>query len=172
MLESLAKISTVVTPILILLFAGIGWMVRQTIERKNKLEYDLRSDRIKIYNEVVYPFILMFSNENITSLDKKNKNVDFSDMGVKRILTIEYRENIFKMLLFGSDGVVKSYNNLMQHLFHADHNDPNKAKENTAIGLRLLGQLLLEIRKSTGNELTNLTNIQMLESIITDIRHI
>ena len=71
----------------------------------------------------------------------------------------------------GSDAVVKAYNDLMQFFFaHGQATEPSE----TDIGqmLSLLGTMLLEIRRSMGNEATKLDNWGMLEWFITDARRL
>ena len=56
--------------------------------------------------------------------------------------------------------------------------DPKTGDDWEAAGMQgiqiigLFGDLLLAIRKSVGNEATGLTNIEMLEWMITDIRSV
>ncbi len=66
----------------------------------------------------------------------------------------------------GSDGVVKAYNELMQH-FYRQGDESTKAPDHQHT-MNLLGGFLLEIRKSMGNESTKLDYLQMLEWFITE----
>ena len=170
LIDYIVKISTIITPLLIIGLSGIGWKLKNSIERKNILEQKLREDRVKIYNEVVQPYIYMFSNEAIKSERKDLKGKTISEEGLRKLPTVEYRESSFKMLLFGSDGVVRAHNNIQKLAFSSANEEmtPERHKK----WLLLLGDLFLEIRKSMGNENTKLSNLEMLESIITDIHQI
>lgn len=169
-IDYLVKISTIITPLFIIILSGIGWKLKNSIERKNALEQKLREDRVKIYNEVVQPYIYMFSSEAIKSERKDLKGKTISEEGLRKLLTVEYRESSFRMLLFGSDGVVRAHNNIQKLAFTSTEKEMTSERHKK--WLLLLGDLFLEIRKSMGNETTKLSNIEMLESIITDIHQI
>ena len=95
----------------------------------------------------------------------KNKN----DFAMTKMMSLEYRNTSFKLSLVGSDAVVMAYNNLFQFFFQQG-SAPEHTSERLRIMLSLLGTLLLEIRRSMGNESSKLTNWQMLEWFITDVR--
>ena len=74
------------------------------------------------------------------------------------MLSLEYRKTSFRLALIGSDPVVKSFNNLMQDAFSRSEGSsasPSDAKKMVS----LLGDLLLEIRRSMGNETTKIDNL-------------
>ena len=84
----------------------------------------------------------------------------------KKQMSINYHKNSFLLSLIASDEVIKAYNALMQNYFRysTDRNLKDLANDTY-----LLGQLLLEIRKSMGNESTKLDSWDMLEWFIKDI---
>ena len=108
----------------------------------------------------------MFMTDAAWKSDPKNKSRDKMDLGVKRALSLDYRKQAFRLALVGSDGVVFAYNSLMQSFFHAGDtpHDIEKAKSM----MSLIGNLLLEIRKSMGNEDTELDRWAMIEWFISD----
>ncbi len=87
--------------------------------------------------------------------------------------SLEYRQAAFKLSLFANDDVVKAYNNLMQFSYKMGSDAVSTEEhESRAIGRQLVstfGDFLLEIRKSVGNETSSLSNLDMLEWMITDI---
>ena len=87
------------------------------------------------------------------------------------MLALEYRKTSFRLSLIGSDAVVKSFNNLMQFSFHMSTSQNASASQSgTRKMVSLLGNLLLEIRRSMGNEATKIDNIGMIEWFLTDAR--
>ena len=73
--------------------------------------------------------------------------------------------------MLGSDGVLRAYNALMQHFFlNADK--PASSEENLKVMAEKIGTLVLEIRKSMGNEDTKLSHWEMLEWFLKDINQI
>jgi len=164
----LTVFGAVATPLLVAVLGALGWRLRTRIERQIDLERKLRDDRIEIYSHILEPFIVVFMSDAAWKSDPKNKNRDKNDLGARQILSLDYRKTGFRLALLGSDGVVKAYNELMQYFFAAPE---GKADEKHVVGmLERIGTLLLEIRKSMGNETTTLDRWAMLEWFITDAR--
>ncbi len=87
---------------------------------------------------------------------------------MEHVKSLEYRKISFELTLLGSDGVIRAYGNLMNHIYH--HSSGNgTSQQNVSELMKLWGKLLLEIRKSLGNDKTKLTEKDMLRHIITDI---
>jgi hypothetical protein len=168
-LDYVTAIGAIATPILVLALTGIGWRLRSRIERQLALEDKLREDRIGTYNLILKPFIMLMMNDFAWQLDPKNAGVDKNDTAMRALLSLDYREQGFRLSLVGSDPVVKSYNDLMQFFYNrAENAAPNEAEGIEM--MRLLGQFLLEIRRSMGNEATTMTNWEMLEWFMSDAR--
>ena len=86
------------------------------------------------------------------------------------MLTVEYRKVGYKPSLIADDSIVRAYNKLMQFFYKGQH-EGLEAKEllvRTSQWIKLLSVLLLEIRKSMGNQHTSLTNWEMIEWFMTD----
>ena len=167
-LDWLVAIGSISTPIVVIIAGTIIWKYQQSIERKIKLEEQLHDDRIEIYNQLLEPFIILFMSDEAWLTDPKHKNKDKSKFAISKMLTLEYRITSSRLSLIGSDPVVSSYNNLMQHAFSLTDN-PSSINDPSEM-ISLLGNLLLEIRRSMGNEDTKLDNWAMLEWFITDAR--
>ena len=181
--DYVTAIGAVATPILVLALTGIGWRIRKRLERRIELEDKLREDRIGTYHKILEPFIMLLTSDAAWRADPKNKNRDKNELATRRLLSLEYREQGFRLSLVGSDAVVKSYNDLMQHSFRQSTPAAREtlSEEESAVQdvekrafaremVSLLGQFLLEIRRSVGNETTKLDNWQMLEWFVTDAR--
>ena len=168
-LDYLVAIGTISTPVLVLIVGAVVWKYRQSIERRIRLEEQLRDDRIEIYNQILEPFIVLFMTDVAWESDPENKKKDRFKIGTSKMLSLEYRKTSFRLSLIGSDAVVSSYNNLMQHFFNKPDNSPSSPDE-AREAVSLLGDFLLEIRRSMGNESTKIDNWGMLEWFITDAR--
>lgn len=101
--------------------------------------------------------------------DKQNKGKDKGDIALGKMLSLEYRKYGFKLSLIGSDAVVFAYNDLLQH-FYSQGDNPDASEKNLKTMMSLLGNFLLQIRRSMGNEATQLNQWQMLEWFMTDAR--
>jgi hypothetical protein len=86
------------------------------------------------------------------------------------MLTLEYRRLGFKLALMAPDPVVKAYNNLMQYLYNMEDTQAHKSASFLTDMLKLLGNFLVEIRRSMGNEATKLNHWDMCEWWMSDAR--
>ena len=168
-LDYVTAIGAVATPLLVLLLTAVGWRLRQSIERRRELENKLHADRIETYNKILEPFIIFLMPDAAWEHDIKHEGKNKNDFAMTKMMSLEYRNTSFKLSLVGSDAVVMAYNNLFQFFFEQG-SAPEHTSERLRIMLSLLGTLLLEIRRSMGNESSKLTNWQMLEWFITDVR--
>ena len=167
-LPYLTAIGSIATPILVLALTALGWRLRRRIERRLELEDKLRDDRIETYNDILEPFVILFTSDEAWKIDPENNNKDKNALAMQTMLSLEYRRKAFKLSLVASDSVVSAYNNLMQFFFQRAGHDPSEADIKEM--LSLMGAFLLEIRRSVGNESTRLDNWQMLEWFLTDAR--
>ena len=147
---------TALGPSLLVVIGGIiSWLLKARTEELRATEEKLRIERRKVYEEILEPYIRIFT-------DLKGKGVD---KALKTIMSYDYRKTAFELNLFGSDEVVRAYNALMQHAYKAEAS----GSQNPLEFMRLWGLLLLEIRKSLGNERTQLDEFDMLRGMIKDI---
>lgn len=144
--------------ITIIIIGGISsWItlfLKSKIENLREMERRLNDKRWQIYIKVLEPYFILFS-------DIKGKGVNNA---IEKINTSKYRQSTFELNIFGSDEVVRANNEMYQFLYK----NRDLSKKNTVV--ILFGKLLLEIRKSIGNKKTKLDEIEMLESMIKDIK--
>jgi len=134
----------------------LTWIIKSKIEELKAIEEKLRKDRIKIYEQILDPYIQLLSNLETTK------------EAMKKIVSYEYKKTSFNLYLFGSDSVIRAYNQMMQYAFKSEATeaqDPHK-------WMVLWGKFMLEIRKSLGNKRTKLGYLEMLEGWIKDIEKI
>ena len=185
--EILTTIGTIATPLLLILISGIGWAIQNRMQkaqkveeelrlRAHRLEEELRDDRLEVYNEILEPFIILFTKDEAFLKDKAFKGKDKSEIAQEKILSLSYKQAAFKLSLFADDNVVRAYNNLMQFFYTSDATSETSNESepgSKAFGmLSFFGSFLLEIRKSIGNNNSELTNFEMLEWMITDMYRI
>jgi len=105
------------------LLMGLGglivWLIKSRIEelRAEELravEAQLREQRQKVYSDILAPYTQIFSNLRAQG----NKQA------IRTITSYEYRRTSFELTLFGSDEVVRAYNDLTQHSFKAEAEEP------------------------------------------------
>ncbi|MCY4259127.1 MAG: hypothetical protein OXC91_02530 [Rhodobacteraceae bacterium] len=161
----LGGLGSLLTPFLLAVVSFVAWRYQKAAERRINLEERLRDERIGIYNQILEPFITLLMSDAAWQADPKNKRRDKIQIATSRMLSLEYRKASFQFVLKGSDTAVRAFNDLMKRAIspHAS-NDASYATE--MIGL--FGVLLLEIRKSMGNEATKINSVGMLEWFIVD----
>ncbi|SEP84303.1 hypothetical protein [Nitrosomonas ureae] len=178
LLDTISAIATLVTPLLLIALGGIGWLIQNRISssqakqdaqlsRIRELENKLREDRIATYNSLLEPFFLLFTSEDAFAQDPKFKNKNKNNIAIAKMLSVEYRQIGFKLSLVANDSVVRAYNKLMQFFYHTEA-DPRPIDEKTRDWIALMGTLLLEIRKSMGNESSSLDRWEMIEWFMSD----
>ncbi|MCY4009790.1 MAG: hypothetical protein OXF22_08600 [Anaerolineaceae bacterium] len=170
-METVIDIAEIATPILLLFFTARFEVARRREERWRDIEMRLHEDRIAIYNSILEPFVILFSSKGSLPdkpkfKSKKYKSMTNQAVAVEILLSAEYRDTGFKLALFGSDGVVRSYYRLQQNAFR--HAEGNIASDKMLL-VDLLGNFLLEIRRSVGNETTKIKNYELLGWFIKDI---
>ncbi len=176
LLPLVTAIGSIITPILVLVLSGVGWVIGNRYNKTRELEEKLRDDRIKIYNDILEPFILVFTKDDGLPRTKDFRGKSHAEVAGEKMQSLAYKQTVFKLSLMGSDDVVRALNNLMQFFYagklNQQQNDPDKfqKEQNTKEFMSLLGKMLLEIRKSVGNESSKLHHFEMLEFLITDVR--
>ena len=140
------------------------------LQRRMELESKLREDRLAVYNRILEPFMMVFTADEAWRADPRNKGKDKNALVQQKLLSLEYRQDGFRLSLLGSDEVVRAYNDLMQYFFRRGKDAPAPEVSDVRDWMDLMGRLLLEIRRSMGNEATKLDNWDMLEWFLTDAR--
>jgi hypothetical protein len=165
----LTAAGAVATPILVAVLGGIGWRIRNRIERQLELDRKLREDRIAVYNALLEPFIIFFMSDEAWKADPKNRGKDKDELGSRALLSLEYKRNALRLTVLGSDGVLRAYNALMQHFYTSPL---VSSPDSLRVMVEKIGKLILEIRRSMGNEGTQLSHWEMLEWFLKDINQI
>lgn len=147
-------------PILMTVGGLITWFFKSKREDVLLAEEKTREFKIKTYENLLEPFIIAFT----FTLEEKEK-----DKGINKLLTPEYRKTAFNLMTFGSDEVVKSYNQIMQAFFKIKLEDFDDSEEYAVKMLSYFSDFMLNIRKDLYTKRTNLKRSEMIEFMITDI---
>ena len=191
-LEWVALVGTVATPVLLIFLSAIGWFIKSRFEKSQaleqearrrieRLESEIREERIQIYADILEPFIILFANDISLPAARSGRGgrgeqpKTKDEVAIEKLTSLDYRRTAFRLSLFANDDVARAYNSLMQAAYSMG---PKTGDDSETAGMQgiqiigLFGDLLLAIRKSVGNEATGLTNTEMLEWMITDIRSV
>ena len=167
--DAVTALGVGVTPLAV---AGFGWLLNRKWnrdEQKRQKEERLHPSRLDVYKKCLEPFAVALMPDKMWEIgdaNKKYRTKDKEQAAMVSLSSIDYRNNTFELMLIGSDEVVRAYNDLFQFFYSdAPRENENAGKE----GIAKLGSLLLEIRKSVGEDSTELENWDMLKWLITDI---
>ncbi len=142
-------------PTILVIAAGfVTWFLKDKSEKLRLQREKLIEEKRGNYEKILEPIIRSFSGINNASEMQK---------AIKQVQSYDYKKSAFQLMLFGSDNVVKAYNDYFQYLYNNENN--MKAEEM----LKQLGKVILEIRKDLGNKKTMLKELDMLRFIIKDL---
>jgi uncharacterized membrane protein YccC len=152
--------------------AFLFWRYKNGLERQQKLRDDLRENRVEVYNNILKPYITALTPAIVWERNRRNKGKTSIEAAIEEMVRPAYLMAAMNLALIGSDEVVRAHNNLKQHFFQLQEPQQSVTEDrgedyhiNT---LRLLGDLLVSIRRSMGNETTKIDGLGMLEWLITD----
>ena len=148
-------------PTLLTLSGGaVAWIIKSRHDELRKTEESLNNERRKAYERILEPYIRILA-------DFKGKG---PTQALNEIKSFDYGKTVFALTLFGSDDVIRAYNELWQHTYksHEDDTDENE-EERAKKYVILLGTLQLAIRRDVGPRKTKLRAIDMLRWKFSDI---
>jgi len=152
----ISVLSALAVPIVVLLIGN-------NFAKKTALEKSLHDKRVPLYNELLEPLIVLNTPDDATDKDRKYKGKSNSDIAIQIIKTTEYNKKMFEMGLIAPDSVIRAFNKFYQYFYSTD------GDFDTETVMNLWGNILLEIRKSMGNNKTELHPFEMLEWKLKDI---
>lgn len=165
----ITAIGVILTPLAVAFF-GYRWSQQsQAAERQAAIDRQMQADRIAVYQELLRPFMVMFMNDLVWK-NEQTRNKNYKGKTKEQVVQdLMWSENwistSFRFTLIGSDAAVQAFNRLMDTARSQggqSATDPEQLVE-------LVASLLLEIRRSAGNERTGIENWDMLKPFITDL---
>ncbi|HEC35298.1 MAG TPA: hypothetical protein ENI39_02045 [Anaerolineae bacterium] len=153
-LDWITVISSLATPILVLVLSAIFASIGRRQEKLYELQQKLQDDRIRVYDSILEPYIVMATPEEVLHKQERYREKTSGDAASEIITTPEYKQAEFRLFLMGSDEVVRAYNQLKQFYYSGVLDGSQEA---TKEALTLIAKLVLAIRKSVGNEKTKIS---------------
>jgi len=138
------EILAALTPVLVLLLGGVGWLYRHERERRAAVERQLSEDKYNAYIELIDIFFDAFKHA------KKGKSFD-AQSSMERMIDANK-----ELVMYGSDEVVKTYFDWLA-----------SARSGT-IDMELFGDVVIAIRRDMGNSKTELTSHDFLRMLLSD----
>lgn len=165
----ITAIGVILTPLAVAFF-GYRWSQQsQAAERQAAIDRQMQADRIAVYQELLKPFMVMFMND-IVWKNEQTRNKSYKSKTKEQVVQgLMWSENwiatSFRFTLIGSDAAVLAFNQLMD----TARSQGGAPAMNPAQLVELFANLLLEIRRSAGNEQTDLENWDMLRPFVTNL---
>lgn len=148
--------AVVAIPIVSAVVGVLVWYLQSRIEAVRAERRRLQDERRKIYIAILEPYIRV-----LAGIKKPTE----TSKAMKRMLSFEYRKVSYELNLMGSDEVIRANNAFMQLAYSAAERAITPEE-----WLKCWGGLLLAIRKDLGARKTGLTELEMLESQVTDAK--
>ncbi|HUW14330.1 MAG TPA: hypothetical protein VM537_31700, partial [Anaerolineae bacterium] len=147
-------------PSLLIVLGGIiTWFLKSRVEELRATEQRLQQERLKIYGQILDPYIRLFADL------KPRGGPETTKRAVQQITSYQYKKTAFDLNLFGSDDVIRAYSALMAHTNEAESSGQQDPREM----MRLWGALLLAIRRDLGSKSTRLNEFDMLSGMVKDV---
>jgi len=134
----------ITTPIILALFAGVGWLYKHEKERRVQIEKQLSEKKYQVYIKFINLYFQLYENV------KSNKKMPHSEMSK---IMIEIKK---ELMMYGSDSVVKKF--FIWQQFSKD----NK----TNVSLIPITSIIIEMRKDMGMPKSKITTTDFLKSIV------
>lgn len=144
-LNTLKTLSVIISPFLLLLSAGLGWLYRSEKEHRRAVERQLSKSKYKTYITILNIFF-------DTLKDIKAGNVPTMD----QVSTNKMIDAEKDLLIYGSDDVVKTFQEWL------------KTTREGKPPIRPFSEIIISIRQDMGNKKTKITSEDVLRQLIVD----
>ena len=134
------------------LIAGLGYLYKSEKERRKEIERQLSEHKYEVYMAVMDLFTEAIDAAVAGTLSTREERI------------VHTRDLCKKLIIYGSDDVVTSYQKLMDALLTEAHDSTKLAPA--------IGNVILSIRRDMGNPRTKLTLHEALHQFALDIREI
>jgi hypothetical protein len=144
------EVLAALSPFLLLVLGGVGWLYRHEHERRTAVERQLSEHKYRVYIELLNIFYEQFQAV------RDGKGVTADAKLVNRMMDAN-RE----LIMYGSDDVALTYLRWLDASKQA-------VESGASPSLRGFGEVVVAIRRDMGNKRTKLTADDVLRQLITD----
>jgi hypothetical protein len=142
--DTALTILTALTPVLVVLLGGVGWLYKHERERRTAAEHQVSERKYQAYLTLLNIFF-----EQMKAIRQK-KQLDQDEL-VDRMFDANK-----ELMLYASDDVLSLY-----------HDWLNKSRAGV-VDMEQFGSLIVAIRKDMGHPKTHITSDEVLRQMITD----
>ena len=144
-LDMIILVLATISPFLLALLGGVGWLYRHEKERREAVERQLSEHKYKAYIALLEVFFEVMKK---TTLGKKIDQKEINDRMI---------DASKDLIIYGSDEVIETYQR-WQH----------KARKNEPGALTEFAEIIISIRRDMGHSKTRITSENVLRQLITD----
>ena len=144
------------SPILLTISAGIGWLYRHEKERREAVERQLSEHKYKAYITLLDIFFDTMKAIHTGNAINQNDLIDRMFDANK------------DLIIYGSDDVVNTYQKWQSSIRDSVREGKINELEQQLEKLEKFGELVISIRGDMGNPNTNITSEKVLRQLITD----
>ena len=150
-------LGAVISLVVGVMVAASTWFVTTRVAQLQEARNALRTEKRKIYLELLEPWIRVWAIVGSSS-NEKQKTRDLQASIKKDVRSFEGRKKQFEFKLVGSDTTIRAYNALLR----AGWDDSNDQS------LEMLARLLLAIRNDLGPGKSDLEPHELIQSFINE----
>lgn len=140
----------VLTPILVLMLGGLGWLYRNEFEKRRAIEEKLSQEKYETYLIFINLFFDFFEQGKLKG--KGSKEIDALPVLSK------FRR---RLVVYGSDGVLRAFIRMMRNSFSGSA-APSEIAD-------AFGGIIVEIRRDMGSNKTLMTPLDLMAMMVTDL---
>jgi hypothetical protein len=142
--STIISVLAALSPILLVIIGGIGWLYRHEKERREAVERQLSEHKYKTYITLLDLFF------DVMKATKTGKTIDQNDLNDRMF-------NAGKdLIIYGSDDVVTAFQKWLG------------GTREGKVTLGQFGELVISVRQDMGNSKTNITSEDVLRQFIID----
>ena len=144
-----------IVPVLVLFLGGLGWIIKQELEKRRRVEEQLSQEKFQTYMIFVNAIFGVFHQQALDreKIKKPTKEPD---------LIVQLQEFSKKVIFYGSDEVIREYQAFMAYLQeHAQEGDLAASSE-------AMGKVITAIRKDMGYPNTKFTPKTLVKQLLND----
>lgn len=139
------------SPVLLVILSGVGWLYTHEKERREAIERQLSERKYNAYLTLL-DFFFFTLNAVHTGFINTNQD-DFNDLFEQKMF-----DATKDIIIYGSDDVVSAYHkwfsSVRDDLYEGKINDPKRQRESA----KNFGEIVISIRRDMGNQKTKKTS--------------
>jgi len=154
--NTIVSVLAVLSPFLLILLSGVGWLYKHEKEHREAIEHQLSEHKYKAYITLLDIFFKAMKAIHTGNTINQNDLIDRMFDANK------------DLIIYGSDDVVNTYQKWLSSVRDSVREGKINEREQQLEKLEKFGEIVISIRRDMGNPKTNITSEKVLRQFITD----